>query len=457
MNFNSHFFNLDIETFAKIIDTMYDEVLIYDANYNIAYINQACSRHYCCSPKEMIGKSFFDFIEEKWWEPSVLPLVYKNKKTYAIKQTVYTGKELLTIAVPIFDKNNNIKYVVMNVRDVVMEKDIINAAEQLPVYESETLNIPVFKSKKMTALMELIKKISTIDVNVILLGESGTGKTMYAQYLHSISSRKDKPFVSINCASIPHDLLESELFGYAKGAFTGAKNQGKKGLFEVAHEGILFLDEITELSLSAQAKLLHVLQNGEFLPLGATNPIKVNVRIIAATNKILKNLVKMGTFREDLYYRLNVVEIYIPPLRTRRSDILPLIRFFLNEFNKKYNVTRDFAESALNVLLNYKWQGNVRELKHTVERLVITSDTMIIEASMLPKNFFNIIDETDDKLPSQILSFDSAINDFEEKIVKKAYQQYNTSRKLAKHLMITQTRANKLIQKHIKNPLPPEN
>lgn len=402
----------------------------------------------------MIGKNFFDFMEEKWWEPSVLPLVYKNKKTYAIKQTVYTGKELLTIAVPIFDQNNNIKYVVMNVRDEVMEKDIVNASEQLPSYDSEKLNVPVFKSKKMTALMELIKKISTIDVNVILLGESGTGKTMYAQYLHSISSRKDKPFVSINCASIPHELLESELFGYEKGAFTGAKHQGKKGLFEIAHEGILFLDEITELSLSAQAKLLHVLQNGEFLPLGATSPVKVNVRIIAATNKILKNLVKMGTFREDLYYRLNVVEIYIPPLRSRRSDILPLIHFFLNEFNKKYNVTRNFAESALRVLLNYKWQGNVRELKHVVERLVVTTDTMIIEASMLPKNFFNIIDEVDYKLPDQITSFDSTMNEFEEKIIKKAYSQHNTSRKLAKHLMITQTRANKLIQKHIKNNIP---
>ncbi len=451
MDFNSQLFNLDIETFAKIIDAMYDEVLIYDGNYNIAYINQACSRHYCCSPKEMIGKNFFDFIEDKWWEPSVLPLVYKNKKSYAIKQTVYTGKELLTIAVPIFDQNNEIKYVVMNVRDEVKEKDIVNASERIETFYSEKMNTPVFKSKIMTELMELIKKISTVNVNVILLGESGTGKTMYAQFLHSISDRKDKPFVSINCASIPQELLESELFGYAKGAFTGAKTQGKKGLFEIAHEGILFLDEITELSLSAQAKLLHVLQNGEFLPLGATVPVKVNVRIIAATNKNLKNLVNTGNFREDLYYRLNVVEIYIPPLRSRKNDILPLINFFLIEFNKKYNVTRYFSETALSILKNYKWQGNVRELKHVVERLVITSDTMIIDASMLPKTLFNIVDEIDDKLPSQIQSFDSAMNDFEEKLVKRAYAQNNTSRKLAKYFMITQTRANKLIRKHITN------
>lgn len=451
MNFNSQLFNLDIETFAKIIDAMYDEVLIYDGNYNIAYINQACSRHYCCSPKEMIGKNFFDFIEDKWWEPSVLPLVYKNKKSYAIKQTVYTGKELLTIAVPIFDQNNEIKYVVMNVRDEVKEKDIVNASEQIETFYSEKMNTPVFKSKIMTELMELIKKISTVNVNVILLGESGTGKTMYAQFLHSISDRKDKPFVNINCASIPQELLESELFGYAKGAFTGAKTQGKKGLFEIAHEGILFLDEITELSLSAQAKLLHVLQNGEFLPLGATVPVKVNVRIIAATNKNLKNLVNTGNFREDLYYRLNVVEIYIPPLRSRKNDILPLINFFLIEFNKKYNVTRYFSETALSILKNYKWQGNVREVKHVVERLVITSDTMIIDASMLPKTLFNIVDEIDDKLPNQIQSFDSAMHDFEEKLVKRAYAKNNTSRKLAKYFMITQTRANKLIQKHITN------
>lgn len=453
MDFNMQLFNLDIETFTKLIDVMYDEVIIYDDNYNISYVNQACARHYCCTPNEMIGKNFFDFIEGKWWKPSVLPLVYKMKKSYAIRQSTYTGQNLLTIAVPIFDQNNEIKYVVMNVRDEVNEKDIVNISKQIPIYQDDGLNIPVFKSKKMTDLMKLIEKISTVDVNVLLLGESGTGKTMYAEYLHSISNRKDKPFVSINCASIPHELVESELFGYTKGAFTGAKTQGKKGLFEIAHDGILFLDEITELSLSAQAKLLQVLQNGEFLPLGATSPIKVNVRIIAATNKNLKNLVAMGNFREDLYYRLNVIEIYIPPLRSRKSDILPLIHFFLNEFNKKYNITRYFSETALSILVNYQWQGNVRELKHVVERLVITTDTMVIDASMLPKNFFNIIDEIDDELPTKITSFDGILDDFEEKIVKKAYAQHNTSRKLARYFTISQTRANKLIQKHIKKSL----
>ncbi len=452
MENNSHqILNMETKSVLTAIDLMYDELLIYDGNYNIVYINQACSRHYCCTPEQMIGKSFFDFIDKNWWEPSILPMVYETKKSYAIKQKTYIGKELLTIAVPIFDESNNIQLVVMNVRDEVQEKDIYKPTYFCAHKQNIEIEQPIYKSKEMAQLMEMLEKIANININVVLSGESGTGKTMLAQYLHAISDRRNYPFVSINCAAIPENLIESELFGYVKGSFTGANNEGKKGLFEIADKGILFLDEVTELSLAAQAKLLHVLQNKEFLPVGSTTSIKVDVRVVAATNKAFKDLVATGAFREDLYYRLNVVEIYIPPLRARRKDILPLIHHFLHEFNQKYAVSRYFTEDALAILINYSWKGNIRELKHIIERLVVTIDSIAISAFTLPKNLFNISDDYDIELPSIITSYKNMLEEFESKLIVKVFEKHNSSRKLANYLSISQTKANNFIKKYVKN------
>lgn len=441
----SNYGGLDSDLFFEIIDSMYDELLVYDGNYNIIYINQACKRHYNVSPEEMIGKNFFDLYEE-WWGPSILPTVYETKKALAIRQKTYTDKELLTIAVPIFDDVGNIKYVVMNVRDEIAPSDLYN-----PQYISSEIifddNLePAAVSDEMKKVMKLVERVSQIDATCIITGESGTGKSMIAKYMHQLGPRADQPFVNVNCASIPNELFESEFFGYEKGAFTGAKSTGKKDLLEVANGGTILLDEISELPLLAQAKLLTVLQDKEFIPVGGSRPISVDVKIIAASNKNLKNMVENGTFREDLYYRINVIEIYIPPLRKRRQDIMHLLHHFVNEFNNKYGVNRQLSSGVIQILLEHEWKGNVRELSHLIERLVITVDSLIIHRYHLPTNIFGIQD-TDRE--DEALGFDERLEKYEAYIIQKAYEKHNSSRKLAEHLGISQTRATKLIKKHI--------
>lgn len=439
---------LSSTTLHSLVNVMYDEVLIYDGNYTIVYINQACCRHYCCTPDEMIGKSFFDFIHIGWWYPSILPVVYKEKKAYAITQKTYTGKELLTIAVPIFDEHANIIYVVMNVRDTVHEKDLY----QPPMLEEAVLHSgsdPVVESEEMRQVLAMVRRMSALDVTCIFSGESGTGKTMLAKYMHSMGPRKDKPFMALNCAAIPAELLESELFGYVRGAFTGANPKGKKGVLEEAHGGTLFLDEIAELAPSAQAKLLHFLQEREFMPLGSARSVQVDVRIIAATNKNLASMAANGQFREDLFYRLNVVDIHIPPLRQRKKDIVSLIHQFVNEFSAKYGVTRQFTQEAVRVLTDFDWPGNVRELRHVVERMVVTTEGLMVDVPQLPRQVFGIADS---RLPLPLLpegSHKDRMEAYEAHIVQETYKAHPTSRGLAAKLHISQTKANKLIQKYI--------
>ncbi len=236
----------------------------------------------------------------------------------------------------------------------------------------------IAESKQMKNILQQINKIAPFDINVLITGESGTGKEILAKYIHKNSKRKDKPFIAINCGAIPHDLLESELFGYTKGAFTGASSD-KKGIIEEAEGGTLLLDEIGELSLDLQVKILRVLQENEIQPLGSNKPKKINVRFIAATNKNLEKLVKEGKFREDLFYRLNVISINIPPLRKRKDDIIPLAEFFLKKYSLKYNIPeKKLTDKAIQQLLNYSWKGNVRELEHAIERTLLVNNSSII-------------------------------------------------------------------------------
>ncbi len=240
----------------------------------------------------------------------------------------------------------------------------------------------VFKSKKLEEVIRLALEVAKSDATVLIRGESGVGKELIADLIHENSDRAGKQIVKINCAAIPENLLESELFGYKKGAFTGALSD-KKGKFELAEGGTIFLDEIGDLSPSLQAKLLRVIQTKEIEPIGGA-PKKVNVRIIAATNRNLEELVKEGKFREDLYYRLNVIPIFVPPLRERKEDIRPLVDFFLEKFNKKYGKNVSISKGVMMIFEEYDWPGNVRELENLIERLVITSSDLVITPDDLP-------------------------------------------------------------------------
>ncbi len=451
---SNNFYSIEYKNFFRFIHNLYDEVWVYDNNYRVFYANNATRRHYGMSPDEVIGRSFFEFVNEESWDPSILPHVYKEKRTFAIKQKTQMGSELITIAVPLFDENDELEYVVMSVRDTIYDNDLYFSKNNPLLAEVNENNTFLAESKEMKTVLKLINKLSKIDATCTIIGESGTGKTMLAKYMHNISPRKRNPFVCINCSSIPNELIESELFGYTKGSFTGAKTEGKMGLFESANNGTILLDEISELPYGAQAKLLHVLQDKEFIPIGANKPIKVDVKIIAATNKNLKKLVENGSFREDLYYRINVFEVFIPPLRERKEDIEKLIYYYLNLFGKEYNISHEISEDAMDILLNYNWKGNVRELKHIIERLVVTVEDIIITSKNLPKNLFTV-DNDSSKLNNFIdfenNTYNSLIEKYEKKLISVAYDKYKTTRKIAEKLNISQTKASKLVRKYIKS------
>ena len=273
----------------------------------------------------------------------------------------------------------------------------------------------------MQKIFELIEKVTDTNATVLITGESGVGKELVARAIHYNSSRKDNPLVVVNCGAIPENLLESELFGYEKGAFTGAVNT-RLGKFEIANKGTIFLDEIGDMSLNLQVKILRVLQEKAFERIGGTKTIKVDIRVLAATNRILENLVKEGTFREDLYYRLNVVPIHIPPLRERKQDIPLLLNSFLEESNRLNDAdVKGFSEEAMDILINYDYPGNVRELKNIVERNVILKKNGIIEVEDLPEKLWKARDNHQ-QLDIQ-KGYETLVTEFEKSIIAKALQE----------------------------------
>ncbi len=263
---------------------------------------------------------------------------------------------------------------------------VINQVKEITTLKKEISNLKdilstdiIAESPVMKSIFKNAEKIAPFDITVLITGESGTGKEVLARFIHKKSKRSKEPFVAINCGAIPHELLESELFGYKKGAFTGA-NRDKKGLIEEADKGTLFLDEIGELPLDLQVKLLRVLEEGEIRPLGSTKSKKVDIRLIAATNRNLEKLVKEGKFREDLYFRLKVVHFHIPPLRERKEDIVPLAKLFIKKYSKKYGIPeKKLSEKAIQELISHDWKGNVRELEHLIEKTIIMSEGNSIE------------------------------------------------------------------------------
>lgn len=441
----------DLRTFIDLIDNMYDEVVIWDHNYNILYVNKACYRHYGLRPKDIVGKCLEEFtVHEKYWSPSSLPYVYKEKRAFIQKQKTFLGIDVVTITVPILDENNNIKYIIQSVRDD--DEHLYKTLSPVPstAIDSITENDYILhKSPNMKQVIKNAKKIAKVKVPCMILGETGTGKSLLARYIHEVSERRGKPFISINMASINPTIIESEIFGYKKGAFTGANREGKKGLFELANGGTLFLDEIGEIPMDLQAKFLHVIQEEEFIPIGGVEPIKLDVRIICATNCDLKHMVEVNKFREDLYHRLNVFEVNLPPLRERKEDLLLLVSHYLNVFNKKYSKNCAFSDKAMELLSNYAWKGNIRELSNVVERGVVTCDNSTIVATDLPASFFKIDNKNTGFSHSGELGLADTIKQVERDLVVDAYNKHKTTRKVADALCVSQTKACRLIAKYV--------
>ena len=445
-------FNLSAEDFKNIIDNLHDEIMVYDNDYNLVYVNAACRRHYGLEPDELIGLNFGQ-VDNVYWGNSTLPVVYKTKKATARRQITNLGDDIITIAEPIFDKDGNLKFVAQNVNDIYYINEVSRMEEQFE-YDNESdfkVNQDFFvaKSRKMMELMNYVMKIKDVEAPCLITGETGNGKSYLAKYIHSMSNRQDKPFVAVNCGCIPENLLEAELFGYVKGAFTGADEKGKKGIVASAEGGTLFLDEISEIPYNIQSKLLTFIQEKEYMPVGSSQVKKADVRIISATNRNLTDMIKSRSFREDLYYRLNIFEIVIPPLRERKDDIETFVSYFLHKYNSEYKRYHQIDDETLEVLKNYNWPGNVRELEHTIEKMVVLAKNDVITGEDLPKSIYAIKNENMPSFSTEGLSLDKAMEKVEADMIRKSYKRQRTSVGVAKELGISQPKAYRLIKKYI--------
>lgn len=335
-------------------------------------------------------------------------------------------------------------------KTVITEENVYSAGLQAKLAElsgsTALFEDFICESHAMLNVLSEIMTVSKYDCNVLITGETGVGKEKVANLIHKNSNRKMQPFIKVNCASVSPSLIESEFFGYEDGSFTGAKSGGKKGYFELADNGALFLDEIGELQPDMQAKLLRVIQDGEFYRVGGTVPIKTNVRIISATNRELEESITEGVFRRDLYYRLNVVRIKVPPLRERNSDIPALVKHFLWKYSKKFDVQRTCDEDAVEYLRQCSWPGNIRELENVVQRLIISSKgssiTLIDVMKELHSEVFDgtsMLNDDSELEQTEELSLDVMVSNFERNIIKHACEKYGSTRKAAKAIGISQT------------------
>jgi transcriptional regulator with PAS, ATPase and Fis domain len=405
-----------------------------------------------------------EIVAEGIIDHSVTLEVLKKRKKASILQTTRSGKKLFLTGNPVFDANGQLVRVVVNERDItdisrlqkeLEEKALLNAQYERDllekqVYEAESQRI-VAKSANYLAVMQKAVKLGGVDSTVLILGESGTGKGMISDLIHRYSARADHPMIKINCGSIPETLVESELFGYEKGAFTGAGQQGKPGKFEIADKGIIFLDEIGDLPAASQVKLLKFLEDGVITRVGSTRNRKVNVRIIAATNRDLKKMVDTGQFRNDLYYRLNVVPINIPPLRERKECIVPLFNHYLLEFSRKYEKERPgITGDILDALAVYDFPGNVREMINICERLVVMSHSGAISMKDLPGPVRENISPqpltTDPWQSGQ--TFKKMVEAFEKDLLTQVLQTIRTQSEAAEKLGLNQSTIARKIQKY---------
>lgn len=381
-----------------VFEHCHDGISIVDRNGKILSSNPSMQRLYNMAAEDYVGKNVNDLVMEGTFNNSVSAQVIATGRTVTILQEISSGTRCLTTGVPVFNKEGRLEMVVVNSYDVTelyALKERLRQSQKLAGgYQAELTDMRiaqmqkediVVRSKKMLDILDLARRLAAVDTTVLIVGESGTGKELVATLLHRASARRSKkPYIKVNCGAIPRDLLESELFGYEHGAFTGAARDGKPGLFELADGGSIFLDEVGELPLDLQVKLLRVLQEREFNRIGGSRVVKVDVRVIAASNKDLSELVGMGKFREDLYYRLNVVPIKVPPLRQRVEDIVALAQHYVRIFNRRYGLEKVLSAELIDVMESYTWPGNVRELANVVERMVVTSKGNILGAEEFP-------------------------------------------------------------------------
>lgn len=431
----------ELSDLIEILDRMYDGFLLSSLDGRVFYANQAVERISGVSLDKIVGKTPNELENDGLiLEQSIF---VGTKEPITIVQKLKTGKEIFITSKPVYDKTGRIICFAANYRDLSSLESLVKKHKDVLKTPAAANDNWIGESQQTLQIKEKAAKVAKTEAIVLLLGESGVGKEVVANHIHQFSRRKDKPYIQINCGAIPEELMEAELFGYEKGAFTGA-HASKQGLLEAANGGTVLLDEIGEMPLPLQVKLLRTLQTNTITRVGGTKKRKLNIRFIAATNKDLKKEVAKGTFREDLYYRLNVVPINIPPLRERKADIVPLAMFFLEKFNKKYQQKKAFSPETLQVFQDYHWPGNVRQLENMVERLVIMSEKAVISPYELPAEF----KVKSKQQAEEIKPLKEVKKEAEIRMIQLALKKYGSIRQAAKHLKVDHSTIVRKIQKY---------
>lgn len=415
------------------------------------------------NPEELIGADVYQLERTGIFYPNIADLCMTQKKKLSMIQESSQGQMVWSVATPVFHGDKLEKVVILS-RDItgihVMRSEREMSGRKTKENDQEMDEMLtkqdnqrklVYRSKVMERLVDEIKHIAQVDSTVLLVGESGVGKEVFAHTIHECSPRKKEPFIRVNCGALPESLIESELFGYEKGAFTGADQKGKPGMFELADKGTIFLDEVTELPYPMQAKLLRVLQEREIMRVGGTRTIPVDVRVIAANNQNIKELVRSRKFREDLYYRLHVIPIEIPPLRKRAPDIIPLSIHFLKGFNSLYHLDKSLTREALHALEGYAWPGNVRELQNLIERLVVTTRKDNIDTEDVIPHLYaeEQLSRESKTLVLDIIPLKEAVEEVENQLISLALKKYGTAAKVAKILGVSPATLSRRIQKFL--------
>jgi PAS domain S-box len=428
-----------------LIDSSADGLAICDGNGTILRINSAYKKIIgILDSEQFIGKQVIELVRQGYLSAAATIKVLETKEAYSRIQEI-RGKEILITSTPVFDDAKQLVRVISNVRDLTelnsMRRKVQQITEEVAHYRSEISRLRlkslqdgfVFNSPEMQKALELTLRVAEVDATVLFEGESGVGKEVFTRIIHEAGKRSNKPFIKVNCGAFTPTLIESELFGYVEGAFTGANRKGKPGIFELASGGTLFLDEVGELPLDIQVKLLRVIQEQEVTRIGGTVSIPIDVRILGATNRNLLELVQAGKFRKDLFFRLKVVVVNIPPLREHVTDIPLLAEHFVRHFCRKHNLVRRISGPLMKKLVTYDWPGNIRELKNTIERMVIVCSGEEMDSSLFNEESHLT---TDDSFQGTLKA---VLKETEKRVIIQAYKLGGSSRKAAGLLGIDQS------------------
>lgn len=455
------FFNDNYDTLLKIFNCVGVGIYIVDDQTATIMINDQSEKTGGLKRNQLNGKNMAELVAQGYISESASLKALNSGKEEILVQEMGEGGYIYIQAIPLVN-DGKIEMVLCTERDITETmrlKELLKEKEEITErYETEleflrkqnmTIdNDIVIASKEMCDILERSLRIAKLDTTVLITGQSGTGKEIIADFIYNNSARKNGPFIKINCAAIPESLIESEFFGYEKGSFTGANTEGKKGFFEVANNGTLFLDEVGELPLSMQSKLLRAIQEREIMRVGGNKTIPIDVRIISATNRNLVKAMEEGKFREDLYYRLNVIPIEIPPLQHRKEDIRMLTLNFIEQYNKKYHESKTIEDEGIRVLMNYEWPGNIRQLKNIIERLIVTTESKTItENQVLTQLYHNstlgeLINNPDSN------SLQEQMERFEQLLLKNTLARCSNASEVAKALKVNKSTISKKFRKY---------